>query len=227
MGERMTKAAVYTLVLVMGLFGADAVKADVTLGTSGDPTAELDTRLTNMFRAESRSVKVAHRRGLAKLIDAPEVQDGGLYSRATLKALPGAKGGKQWSCLKEALYFEARGETVRGIFGVAEVILNRVDDPRYPDTVCGVVNQGTGAKFRCQFTYTCDGRPEHMNDDRAKSLVGKVARLMLDGAPRILTKGATHYHTKSVKPKWSKVFPRTTTIGFHHFYREGSRIASR
>ena len=57
--------------------------------------------------------------------------------------------------------------------------------------------------------------------------VGKIARLMLDGiAPMDLTGGATHYHTKAVKPKWSRVFPRTTTIGYHHFYREPSRIAS-
>ena len=223
----MTKVAVFALALVLGLSGGEALRADVVLGTSGDPTIQLDTRLTNMFRAENRSVQAAHRRGLAKLVRAPEASEDGLYSREALKALPVAKGGKEWACLKEALYFEARGETVRGIFGVAEVILNRVDDPRYPGSVCGVVNQGTGAKFRCQFTYTCDGRPEHMNDDRAKALVGKVARLMLDGAPRALTKGATHYHTKSVRPKWSKVFPRTTTIGFHHFYREGSRLASR
>lgn len=223
----MKKAAVYALILVLGAFAGPATQADVTLGTSGDPTVALDTRLTNLFRAENRSVKAAHRRGLGKLVHAPEAKDGGYFSRDALDAMPAAKGGREWYCLKEALYFEARGESVRGIFGVAEVILNRVDDPRYPASVCGVVNQGTGAKFRCQFTYTCDGRPEHMSDARATDLVGKVARLMLDGAPRTLTKGATHYHTKSVKPKWSKVFPRTTTIGFHHFYREGSRLASR
>ncbi len=227
MGEKMFRAAIFSLSFIIALSGGAPTRADVTLGTSGDPTIALDVRLTNMFRAENRSVRAVHRRGLSKLVHAPVGAGEGLYSRDALKALPAAKGGKEWTCLKEALYFEARGETVRGIFGVAEVILNRVDDPRYPDSVCGVVNQGTGAKFRCQFTYTCDGRPEHMTDDRARSLVGKVARLMLDGGPRGLTKGATHYHTKSVKPKWSKVFPRTATIGFHHFYREGSRIASR
>lgn len=223
----MTKAAIFALILAAGLSTGQTAGADVTLGSSGNPTVELDNRLTNLFNAEKSSVKAAHKRGLGKLVISPNAEEAGLYSRATLNALPVAKGDKQWSCLKEALYFEARGETVRGIFGVAEVILNRVDDARYPDTVCGVVNQGTGAKFRCQFTYTCDGRPENMNDDRAKALVGKVARLMLDGTSRGLTKGATHYHTKSVKPKWSKVFPRTTTIGYHHFYREGSRLASR
>ena len=74
--------------------------------------------------------------------------------------MPVATGGDQWSCLAEALYFEARGESLQGIVGVAEVILNRVDDRRYPNSLCGVVNQGTGERYRCQFTYTCDGRPE-------------------------------------------------------------------
>ena len=50
---------------------------------------------------------------------------------------------------------------------------------------------------------------------------------MLDGAPRNLTGGATHYHTKSVKPRWSRVFPRTTTIGYHHFYKQPNRYAKR
>lgn len=166
------------------------------------------------------------RKGLDRLIIGPREGDEGLYSVATLDALPTAKGGNEWRCLSEALYFEARGETVKGMFAVAEVILNRVDDPRYPSSVCGVVNQGTGQKFRCQFTYTCDGRPEHIGDKRTFQRIGKISRLMLDGAARRLTGGATHYHTRAVRPKWSKVFPKTATIGEHIFYKEPSRLAS-
>ena len=141
--------------------------------------------------------------------------------------MPVVDGGQQWACLTEALYFEARGESVEGIVGVAEVILNRVDDRRYPSSVCGVVNQGTGERYRCQFTYTCDGRPETITELGAHAKVGKIARIMLDGAPRTLTDGATHYHTKSVNPRWSRAFPRTATIGYHIFYREPSRLAQR
>lgn len=223
----MKKVAVFALCAFFGTGLAVPAVADVTLGSSGDPRIQLGDRLTSLFAAESQSVQKAHRRGLSKLVVAPSEVDEGIYSRQALRALPEAKGGKEWSCLSEALYFEARGETARGMFGVAEVILNRVDDPRYPDSVCGVINQGTGAKFRCQFTYTCDGRPETMREAGARDLVGKVARIMLDGAPRQLTNGATHYHTKSVKPRWSRVFPRTATIGYHHFYREPSRVARR
>jgi spore germination cell wall hydrolase CwlJ-like protein len=148
------------------------------------------------------------------------------YSSTRLATMAPATGGPQWTCLSEALYFEARGESVTGQFAVAEVILNRVDSARYPNSICGVVKQGTGRIHACQFSYTCDGNPETISEPGAYRQVGKVARIMMDGQDRALTSGATHYHTKAVSPSWSKVFPRTTTIGVHHFYREDSRQAS-
>lgn len=143
------------------------------------------------------------------------------YTRVFLDGLAPAKGGAEWECLTEALYFEARGETIEGIFAVAEVILNRVDSRRFPASVCGVVRQGTGQKYRCQFSYRCDGRAEVVREPNAYRRVAKVARLMLDGAPRQLTHGAEFYHTLQVSPRWSRVFDRTTTIGAHHFYAQG------
>lgn len=143
------------------------------------------------------------------------------YDRAFLASLPTATGGEQWRCLAEALYFEARGENVRGMFAVGEVIMNRVDSSRFPSTLCGVINQGTGRQYACQFTYTCDGNAEVIHEPAAWARVGKVARLLVDGAPRTLTDGATHYHTRAVNPRWASVFPRTATIGAHHFYRQG------
>jgi spore germination cell wall hydrolase CwlJ-like protein len=82
-----------------------------------------------------------------------------------------------------------------------------------------VVNQGTGRKFACQFTYTCDGRPENIEEAASWERMGKVARLMLDGGDRPLTQGATYYHTTAVSPKWSRVFNRTARYGVHLFYR--------
>lgn len=215
-----------TIACAMAL-GATTATADVTLGTSGNPNIELGDRMSALFDAENRAVKSIDRRNIERLIRRPDGEEVGPYTRATVDELPAPKRSREWECLTEALYFEARGEKVKGIFAVAEVILNRVDDARYPASVCGVVNQGTGAKFRCQFTYTCDGRPETIGDKRAYERVGKIAGVMLAGKQRQLTKGATHYHTKSVKPKWSRVFPRTTTIGYHHFYKQPSRLASR
>lgn len=225
--KKMFRPLVRSLALVGMLMSANGAVADVTLGTSSNPTVELGGRLSAMFQAEGRTVRSFERGGLDRLVHAPESEKSkGLYSRTHIDSLPATTGGAEWACLTEALYFEARGEKVKGIFAVAEVILNRVDDPRYPSSICGVVNQGTGERYRCQFTYTCDGRPENMADERAHERMGKIAKLSMKAEARPLTSGATHYHTKSVNPKWGRVFPRTTTIGYHHFYRQPSRIAS-
>ncbi len=141
------------------------------------------------------------------------------FSEADLDLLPVAAGGAAWRCLTEALYFEARGESIAGIVAVAEVILNRVENPKYPKTVCGVIRQGVGNAETCQFSYMCDGRPERMTEREAYQRVGKIARIMLDGQPRMLTGGATHFHTTRVRPSWSRAFERTARIGEHVFYR--------
>ncbi|WP_146590870.1 cell wall hydrolase [Puniceibacterium confluentis] len=185
------------------------------------------TNTASLFKLEQRGLSAAKPAHLAKLLTAtglPGPSDVN-YSRDFLGRQPKAVGDKQWECLAEALYFEARGETVKGQFAVAEVILNRVDSPRYPNSVCGVVNQGTGKKYACQFSYTCDGNPEAIHEKRAYSQVGKVAKMMLAGAPRALTAGATHYHTGKVKPNWAKKFPLTAQIGTHLFYRQPTRLS--
>lgn len=120
-------------------------------------------------------------------------------------------------CLAEALYFEARGEGSQGQRAVAEVILNRVDHPRFPKTVCGVVNQ------RGQFTYNKNAR---IREKGTFARVQKVAMAALSGAPRTLTDGATYFHTRAVKPSWSRRFERTTRIGSHIFYRSDRRLAA-
>ena len=141
------------------------------------------------------------------------------YSTKWLSSQPKPQQDAEWRCLTEALYFEARGETVKGQFAVAEVIMNRVEHPRYPNSVCGVIKQGTGRKYACQFTFTCDGRPEVINEPGSFSRLGKVARAMLDGTERALTGGATHYHTSAVAPSWASRLTRTAKIGVHRFYR--------
>jgi len=191
------------------------------LAMSGMVSAEA---LTKVFENERRLVERLPEARLASLLERPELEVE--YSGAWLAGLSPRTGGADWRCLAEALYFEARGESVKGQFAVAEVILNRVDSPEFPDDVCAVVNQGTGAKYQCQFTYTCDGHKEVVSEPEAFELVGKVAHLMVQGAPRPLTKGATHYHTRAVNPRWARVFPRTATIGVHHFYRMPTRLSA-
>ncbi|MEM9350822.1 MAG: cell wall hydrolase [Pseudomonadota bacterium] len=172
---------------------------------------------------EAKSLSKLDATNTARLLDpalrarrsAPEVE----FSKGWLTTQPFVEGGTEWRCLSEALYFEARGETIKGQFAVAEVILNRVDSRKYPNTICAVVNQGTGKRYQCQFTYTCDGYAEVISEPRAWEMVGKVARLSMAGAARNLTGGAQYYHTQAVRPRWSRVFTHTTTIGFHRFYR--------
>lgn len=215
---------------------ATVASADVTISTSSDPTAQADmqalsSNLTWLLSIEHRAVRRIDVNRMRVITSAPVVSSRPVargenqsvpavnYTRDWLANQPTATGGADWRCLSEALYFEARGESVKGQFAVAEVILNRVKSGKFPSSVCGVVNQGTGKLHRCQFSYTCDGHPENIGEPSAYRNVGKIARALLDGAPRNLTVGATYYHNHTVRPRWSKVFIRTASIDGHYFYR--------
>jgi len=196
--------------------------------TAGHPAVAADTDLgTAMREAEIAGLLSISATQLHSLMLRPETPKDVEFSLEWVDAQPQPAGDKNWECLSEALYFEARGETVKGQFAVAEVIVNRVKSTRFPSTLCGVINQGTGRKYQCQFTYTCDGRPENIAEPRAYERVSKVARAVLDGRAPALTDGATHYHTKAVRPRWSRVYTKTASIGVHRFYRHTYRTASK
>ncbi|GAA3870627.1 cell wall hydrolase [Celeribacter arenosi] len=213
------------LAICLAFVSAQAVHADVTLSQSNNPKLALGAELTALFAQEHSAMETVDTSAVSRVLaqykpkpkPTPPVQIS--YTREYLDSLPEANGGEDFKCLSEALYFEARGESVQGQFAVAEVILNRVSSPAFPSSVCSVVNQGTGALHRCQFSYTCDGRAEAIHEEGAFERVAKVARMMLDGAPRRLTSGATHYHTNAVSPRWAQKFARTAQIGVHFFYR--------
>ena len=138
-----------------------------------------------------------------------------------IDGLPSFHGGQEWKCLTDALYFEARGESIMGQFAVAEVIVNRASSSRFPDTVCGVVNQGANkSRYRCQFTYMCDGLLESIKDKPSYARAGKIARMTLWDININLTNGALYYHAKSVNPSWAKKLASTGIIGGHKFYSD-------
>src|SRR6056297_522780 len=197
------------------------IAAALVSGLAGQAPA--DTPMTRLMEQETRALKAISGDRMASDIQRPEVEIA--YSRDWLARQTVKGGDEQTACLSEALYFEARGESVKGQFAVAEVIMNRVDSAEFPDTICGVIHQGTGRKYQCQFTYTCDGNPEHIANQSAYGQVSKVARLMVEGAPRELTGGATYYHTRAVAPRWSRIFARTASIGVHHFYSKPTRLS--
>ena len=225
---RLLKTWTFAAIAAVVLSGA--VTAETIKSTSGDPTALIGQQLASLMGAERRAVDAVPAARLRDLAMGPLVQPKAKtnakakapalirYDAAWLESLPAPSGDAQWECLKTALYFESRGETLKGQFAVAEVILNRVDSPAYPKTVCGVVRQG--GRNGCQFSYNCDGAADVMREKGAADLAGRIARVMLDGAPRALTMGATHFHTTNVKPGWSRKFPRTAAIGAHLFYRQ-------
>ena len=123
------------------------------------------------------------------------------------------------SCLAAAIYFEARGEPVIGQIAVAQVVLNRVEDRRWPSTVCEVVkeNRHPGTLHRCQFSFYCNGQREIVRDQEAWNTAEHIAELMLDGT-YALTVPATHYHSTQVTPFWSLHYEYLGQIENHVFY---------
>lgn len=164
---------------------------------------------------------------LAREQERPHNSEPTVLDLASLDAMPEPQGDSQWQCLSEAIYFESRGEPFSGQIAVAEVVLNRVDDPRFPDTVCSVTRQGVGSGRACQFSYACDGRSDKMTSAVSRERSQKLARLMLDGRARMVTDGATYFHTRSVRPGWARQMTKTVAIGQHLFYRPAVRVASR
>ncbi len=164
--------------------------------------------------------------GSVRLWPGPEgAADLGILTPASLAARPEATGDDDWRCLTEAIYHEARGEPLEGQIAVAEVVLNRRDSGVFPASVCAVVRQGAHSGS-CQFSFACD-RPGRIGEREAFVLAGKIARAMLDGAPRRLTRGATHFHVRRARPDWARRFERTAEIGAHVFYRAGGIAGSR
>ncbi|MEX1662552.1 cell wall hydrolase [uncultured Thioclava sp.] len=221
-----TGGAVVLLALAGGL------RAEVTVSQSNDPTEVAEQGLMSVLWQERSAMSVIDKRRVTALSMAPahskKIATKGvmpkMLSATWLAQQPKATGGEQFECLSKALYFEARGEGVKGQQAVAEVILNRVDDPRFPGSICGVVHQSNSRG--CQFSWYCDGRADAVHNKGAFARVAKVARAMIDGAPRSLTDGATYFHTRNSYPRWSRVFDKTAAIGHHLFYADPIRTAS-
>lgn len=124
-------------------------------------------------------------------------------------------------CLATAIYFEARGEPEEGQLAVAQVVLNRVKNPAYPNTVCGVVYQNKTKRNRCQFSFACDGRADRITDNGAWERAQALARKSVnEQATTFLEEvgSATHYHATYVRPRWAGRMKQTDKIGHHIFY---------
>ena len=131
-------------------------------------------------------------------------------------------------CLALNTYHEAKNQSMIGQVATAQVVMNRVADSRYPNTVCEVVKQGPKYKgsdvpvrHKCQFSWFCDGKSdEPRRDSKEWRMAQEYARIVLSGRIALdVTEGATHYHATYVRPSWAKTKTRTTRIESHIFYR--------
>lgn len=127
---------------------------------------------------------------------------------------------EQYKCLAQAIYFEARGEPTIGQAAVAHVVLNRVRDRRYPNTICAVVFQNDHRRHRCQFSFACDGQSDEAYNLTAWNRSLKVALKTLAGVTEDVTLASTHYHADYVAPIWASKLKPTVQFGQHLFYRE-------
>lgn len=127
-------------------------------------------------------------------------------------------------CLAQAIYHEARGESATGQLAVANVIVNRARSSKFPSSLCGVVYQNADkGKYRCQFTFACDGRDDTPGERRAWARSQDLARqIYADFATGedigVLPRSALYYHTTAVSPSWSNTFARLAVVDSHIFY---------
>ncbi len=129
------------------------------------------------------------------------------------------------TCLAQAIYYEARSEPRVGRLAVADVVLNRVDNRLYPDTICGVVFQGQERATGCQFSFTCDGSMDRPINKRLWKESELIATAVMSGMRLPITRQATHYHADYVHPYWADKLTPTAVVGRHKFYRFPSRTA--
>ena len=137
-------------------------------------------------------------------------------------------------CLAKNMYYEARNQGLAGQLAVSLVVMNRVKDKRYPDTICEVVYQGPISKWwlkekgkivpirnRCQFSWYCDGKSDNPKNKKKYKFFLDLSRDLVYGNMQVvdITEGATHYHADYVYPDWRKTKTKTIEVADHIFYR--------
>ena len=122
-------------------------------------------------------------------------------------------------CLTQAVYYEAANEPVQGRRAVAQVVLNRMRHPAYPNSVCSVVYQGIERGWGCQFSFVCDGALLRTPSASLWREAQDIALAALSGYVEPSVGTATHYHADYVLPKWAFNLGKITQLGRHIFYR--------
>jgi spore germination cell wall hydrolase CwlJ-like protein len=186
------------------------------------PTADPDIKLAAVASKPASAADAALDQASESIARKGEVtgEGRGPLSPAQRLGLDGKTRAKAEKCLADAIYFESRGEPVRGQMAVAQVVMNRVFSGFYPKTVCGTVYQNAHRRLACQFTFACDGIPETVTEPQAWLRATRIAKRTLDGelwVPEV--NRATHYHADWVRPSWVRGMKRLYKFGVHTFYR--------
>jgi N-acetylmuramoyl-L-alanine amidase len=130
-------------------------------------------------------------------------------------------------CMAANIYHEAKNQPMAGQIAVAQVVMNRVNDSRYPDNVCDVIKQGLTYKNgkvvlgKCQFSWYCDGKKDDVNmkSEKWRNSLRYASMVITNRITLDVTEGATHYHATYVRPAWARTKTKTVRINRHIFYR--------
>ena len=192
------------------------------------PPGKLTEQVLLGYIDRTRATPTPALAAIDSMADQPVLNDAMLETYATKKFVPTVKkvqlSAAEKLCLTQAIYHEARGESEEGQWAVANVIINRAMSKKFPTSLCGVVFQNADkGRFKCQFTFACDGRSDMGTEKAAWSRATKMAAVAYSefkqgDRPGVIPDGALYYHTTSVNPDWSNKFKRVATIGAHEFY---------
>ena len=177
------------------------------------PPAGAQIKLSALEQGDAASA------GSGTLADKDDVSR--LKSPAERLGLSGKQRARAEKCLADAVYFEARGEPLKGQQAVAQVVMNRVFSGFYPDNVCGVVYQNADRHLACQFTFACEGKDlSRIDEPDMWEQAKRIAKDELDGKIWLADVGhATHYHAYWVHPSWVHEMKKMYSLGVHTFYR--------
>lgn len=170
-----------------------------------------DTEVMPLAPAEASAINAERPVDVATLIPAKAL-------RIASESAAGVGYAAALRCLTQAVYYEAASERDEGQRAVAQVVLNRVRHPAFPNSVCGVVYQGSERITGCQFSFTCDGSLARTPSVRGWDRAERVARQALSGKVEAAVGNATHYHANYVVPYWAPTLDKAATIGAHIFY---------
>jgi spore germination cell wall hydrolase CwlJ-like protein len=220
-GGALTLVVLCVLWAVMDYSSGNAIEGEVVLKARDEASiaipAKLDvkpvsdpTALRDVSRDEARRINAA----------IPLATEAVAASRPLIVPLGNAG---NWTraldCMTAAVHYEAASESDDGMRAVAQVVLNRVRHPAYPNTVCGVVFQGSDRSTGCQFSFTCDGSLARIPSAAGWARARRIADQALAGYVYAPVGWATHYHTDWVAPYWAPTLVKTAIIGAHIFYR--------